>query len=268
MSDKYVYVIFFGIIIIIIIAKLIKQRRLKIKIESTNNRLDKIKKSFEKNRNTILIGVFSYIALFVSFAILLPEKWEAYWSRQDFFWISQVYIGMMIALRWFYIRSMAWVFRIAFTIIILLYIIAEFPLPSTTDTIHQISYTQTEKEKGSVVKIIDTPELVRYKVKAVWGESVKIGTPTGFKFIEHKWDPDYDEIGNNGRLYLVRINESEIATEGLLDGKMTLASFSSPVRRIEFKSLCVLSDKNGRPILDEHRQIIKLPVYLIVDYTK
>jgi hypothetical protein len=93
----------------------------------------KTKEKWRSNRNTILIGGFSFIALLAAFAILLPKAWAVYWGHQEFFWISLFYLATMIATKWLDIWGIKLFIRIAFTIIIVWYISTEFKPPPSTD---------------------------------------------------------------------------------------------------------------------------------------
>src|SRR3989338_9711768 len=116
---------FFIILIIFIIIRIIGTKKLnfnKFKLPLNvggGNSLQKYQ--------TILIGGILYIALLVSFSILLPDLWGKYWGDKEFFWVSQVYVVAMIAIRRLDVASIRFVLRVAFSVIIALYLYGKMP---------------------------------------------------------------------------------------------------------------------------------------------
>ena len=132
---------FFIILIIFIIIRIIRTKKLnfnKFKLPLNvggGNSLQKYQ--------TILIGGILYIALLVSFSILLPDLWGKYWGDKEFFWVSQVYIVAMIAIRRLDVASIRFVLRGAFSVIIALYLYGK--MPETTEEMPKgASLTQGE----------------------------------------------------------------------------------------------------------------------------
>ena len=120
---------FFIILIIFIIIRIIGTKKLnfnKFKLPLNvggGNSLQKYQ--------TILIGGILYIALLVSFSILLPDLWGKYWGDKEFFWVSQVYVVAMIAIRRLDVASIRFVLRVAFSVIIVLYLYGKMsPAPT------------------------------------------------------------------------------------------------------------------------------------------
>jgi len=137
---------FLAIIIIIIAALLLKKIREKKEEERKERRSrgevepeEKDKKNGGKinkllsiiNTPRILFIVCIYIALLISFSILLPDLWGKYWGDKEFFWVSQVYVVAMIAIRRLDVASIRFVLRVAFSVIIVLYLYGKMsPAPT------------------------------------------------------------------------------------------------------------------------------------------
>ena len=134
---------FFIILIIFIIIRIIRTKKLnfnKFKLPLNvggGNSLQKYQ--------TILIGGILYIALLVSFSILLPDLWGKYWGDKEFFWVSQVYIVAMISIKWINIASVRFVLRVAFSVIIALYLYGK--MPETTEEMTKTSGASLTQEK-------------------------------------------------------------------------------------------------------------------------
>lgn len=223
---------------------------------------------------TASIGVISLIVTEAAIAVLIPDLWEKLWRHQDFFWMGHVCLGIMVALQWFDNWSVRWGLRVAMILILITHVGKE-TLKAKDDgggkndppPVVQI------EEKGSIVKILDTPEKVRFKIKLVRNKGVIIrGTGSYRKWVRY-YDPDYDSLGNRDRLYKMITNESSdpdmVKREGLLpNGTRVSPTWNKPVRNLEFFSDCIHLDKNGIPLLNEWGQPIYLPVYLIVGFDK
>ena len=150
---------FLAIVIIIIMALLLKKIREKKAEEKKERRLrgeeepkkesgsnvetSKLLLNFFKNTQSVLLPMCIYIALLVSFSILLPDLWGKYWGDKEFFWVSQVYIVAMIAIRRLDVASIRFVLRGAFSVIIALYLYGK--MPETTEEMPKgASLTQGE----------------------------------------------------------------------------------------------------------------------------
>src|SRR3989338_7401234 len=150
---------FLAIVIIIIMALLLKKIREKKAEEKKERRLmgeeepkkesgsnvetSKLLLNFFKNTQSILLPMCIYIALLVSFSILLPDLWGKYWGDKEFFWVSQVYIVAMIAIRRLDVAIIRFMLRGAFSVIIALYLYGK--MPETTEEMPKgASLTQGE----------------------------------------------------------------------------------------------------------------------------
>ena len=150
---------FLAIVIIIIMALLLKKIREKKAEEKKERRLrgeeepkkesgsnvetSKLLLNFFKNTQSVLLPMCIYIALLVSFSILLPDLWGKYWGDKEFFWVSQVYIVAMIAIRRLDVAIIRFMLRGAFSVIIALYLYGK--MPETTEEMPKgASLTQGE----------------------------------------------------------------------------------------------------------------------------
>jgi len=142
--SQIIAVVGFLAIVIIIIALLLKKFReeraeekkeRKLRGESSEEEKDEKKVSrgskpllnFFKNIQSILLPMCIYITILISFSILLPDLWGKYWGDKEFFWVSQVYIVAMIAIRRLDVASIRFVLRGAFSVIIALYLYGKMP---------------------------------------------------------------------------------------------------------------------------------------------
>src|SRR3989338_1113972 len=152
--SQIIAVVGFLAIVIIIIAFLLKKFReeraeekkeRKLRGESSEEEKDEKKVSrgskpllnFFKNIQSILLPICIYITILISFSILLPDLWGKYWGDKEFFWVSQVYIVAMIAIRRLDVASIRFVLRVAFSVIIALYLYGK--MPETTEEMTKTS---------------------------------------------------------------------------------------------------------------------------------
>src|SRR3989338_7666278 len=160
--SQIIAVVGFLVIVIIIITLLLKkfreeraeekkERKLRgeseeEKDEKKVSRGSKPLLNFFKNIQSILLPMCIYITILISFSILLPDLWRKYWDNQEFFWVSQAYLGTMIVLRYVGISSIRWVLRIVFSIIIITYLYGK--MPETTEEMTKTSavYSLTQGE--------------------------------------------------------------------------------------------------------------------------
>lgn len=234
MSEKYIVLIVLGLIALVLIVKLIKQSSFKLKIG--NGELGGVKKWCKDNRKKILIGGFSYLALLVTFAILLPDKWAMYWGHQDFFWITQVYIAIMIATIWLDIWSVKWFLRIAFTVILAVYGIGKIP---------------EGPPKGTGTEVVMQQTTITRSIVAYPGKWTAVHVD---KHYNGRWFKDGSrEFENLKRLVKVRFNGKSVESESMTpEGNIIEVNYKSgeTIRLIEFQSL-------GTE-----------PVYIIVEFIK
>lgn len=138
--------VFIAVAVIIILWLIVKKAREK-KIEEIKDRKlrgedvekekDSLVRNWFKNGNIksffpIITPILAYIAVLVSFSILLPDLWQKYWIRQEFFWISQVYLVAMVMLGRLEGFWLKWMPRIVFSVILFAYIQKEWPKPEET----------------------------------------------------------------------------------------------------------------------------------------
>lgn len=127
----------------------------------------------------IITPILVYTAILVSFSILLPDLWQKYWTRQEFFWISQVYLVVMVALGRLQGFWLKWMPRILFSLILFLYIQKEWPKPKTdgSNNSNIVATTAQQTEYGEWL--------------------VEVGP--------YKWSPDYC-IPHGGKMEITPIN--------------------------------------------------------------
>src|SRR3990167_10183207 len=141
--SQIIAVVGFLVIVIIIITLLLKkfreeraeekkERKLRgeseeEKDEKKVSRGSKPLLNFFKNTQSVLLPMCIYITILISFSILLPDLWGKYWGDKEFFWVSQVYIVAMIAIRRLDVASIKFVLRGAFSVIIALYLYGKMP---------------------------------------------------------------------------------------------------------------------------------------------
>lgn len=180
-----------------------------------------------------------YIAILVSFSILLPDLWQKYWGRQEFFWISIAFlitIAMVGKSKGFWLKFIP---TVIFGLILFLYVKGEWPKPDENGNDSNIVAETDATAHGSTnvrtVKIVAHPDK--------W---VKVQIPCGRDW-QFDSNPAYG-LENTKTLVAVRINGDErtIKRSGMLqDGSMSNAFFEKQASYVEFKS----EDKNSAYLL-------------------
>lgn len=246
--------VFMAVVVIIILWLIVKKAKEK-KIEEIKDRklrgedVEKEKElsqwSFFKwfNNTTqplfpVVVPILAYIVVLVSFSILLPDLWQKYWGRQEFFWISQVYLVVMVILGRLEGFWLKWMPRILFSVILFLYVLEEWPKPKNNSNI--VAKTDITTTRGDPNTNVRTVEVVTCPDK--W---VKVKIPSGYDW-QFDSDPAYG-LENVKTLVAVRINgdEKSIKYSGMLHGLMSNAFFEKQASYVEFKS----EDKNAAYLL-------------------
>ena len=189
-SEKYPFICFLLILIIFIIIRTIKSKQFNIKLSNTrvSDGIDGISKfllTLFVNTQSILLPMCIYTIILISFSILLPDLWGKYWGNQEFFWISQVYLGAMIALKWVNIASVRFVLRVAFSVIIAVYLYDKMP--------HQEKIETQQTQKKETVEFYGN----------------KLAT------IGHEWSQEFG-IPKSGGIMRIKRSDPEIPLECLV----------------------------------------------------
>jgi len=131
-SEKYPFICFLLILIIFIIIRTIKSKQFNIKLPNTrvSDRIDGISKfllTLFVNTQSILLPMCIYTIILISFSILLPDLWGKYWGNKEFFWVSQVFLATIVALKWVKSASTKILMMVAFLAIIVIYLYGKMP---------------------------------------------------------------------------------------------------------------------------------------------
>ena len=164
----------------------------------------------------VILPAIVYVAILISFAILLPDIWTKYWGHQNFFWISQVYLIAIIALshlnNWFAKFALG----IAFTVILVVYGIGKIPEDPPAGTIKESSFGQPQQTTG-VVRFV---KIFAPAGREAWSKRIQI--PDGYDCIVEN-DPAYGLENMDIPLAMMsNDDESTIIRERILtDGSTT-----------------------------------------------
>lgn len=235
-----ILIVFFCGLILVAIARAVKKRGIKI------NSVGAIGKGMGKwfeDENTkyffpAITPILVYAIVLVSFYILLPDLWQKYWERQEFFWISQVYLVVMVALGKLEGFWLKWMPRILFSVILFTYIQKEWPKPEETTGDVVAETTDVRQDSNTNVRTV--------KIVAHPDKWVKVNIPSGYDW-QFDSNPAYG-LENIKTLIAVRINGDErtVKRSGMLqDGSISNAFFERQASYVEFKS----EDKNSAYLL-------------------